>query len=162
MKSDCLDHIGPEVWSEVCSNEWVSGALPCAHAFTSLLLGCPIWSQSCPARAPPHSHSCPRFSGWGQLVERSSRCPGAGDPRLTLALVCSGTAVTVETASALGAAPSRFPGPPWGPQVSGAGWGSGQREGAPASHLLWGLLCVGREPGVSERSRELGISSISL
>lgn len=39
---------------------------------------------------------------------------------LTLALVCSGAAVTVETASAPGAVPSRYPSPPWGPQVSGA------------------------------------------
>lgn len=49
---------------------------------------------------------------------------------LTLALVFSGVAVTVETASAPGAAPSRCPSLPWGPQVSDAGaWGSGQWEG---------------------------------
>lgn len=53
------------------------------------------------------------------------RTPGARGwgTHLTLALVCSGAAVTVETASALDAAPSRSPGPPWGPQVSGAGGG---------------------------------------
>lgn len=40
---------------------------------------------------------------------------------LVLALAYSGTAVTVETAFALGAAPSRCPSLPWGPQVSGQG-----------------------------------------
>ena len=39
---------------------------------------------------------------------------------LTLALLCSEAAVTVETASAPGAAPSRCLSPPWGPQVSDA------------------------------------------
>lgn len=67
------------------------------------------------------------------------RAPGAwaGDGRTpTLALVGSGAAVTVEIASAPGAAPSRCPSLPWGPQVSGAGgWGSGQGEGVAGSHL---------------------------
>lgn len=43
-----------------------------------------------------------------------------GGLHLTLVPVYSGAAATVGTASARGAAPSRCPGPPWEPQVSGA------------------------------------------
>ena len=67
-----------------------------------------------------------------------SRCLGLGmHLTLTLAHVCSGAAVTVETASAPGAAPSRCPSLPWGPQVRGAGsWGSGRWEGLAGSRCL--------------------------
>lgn len=69
---------------------------------------------------------------WGTGVGAGvCRCLGWGiHLMLTLAFVCSEAAVTVETAFALGAAPSRCPSPPWGPQVSvQAGWRSGWGEG---------------------------------
>lgn len=110
MKSDSLGHVRPGVWSDGYSKEQVAPPL------------CPRLHQpSCGMSLLVSVLPCP---GTALLVQLSP-VSGGGDRRLTLALIRSGTAVTVETASALGAAPSRCPGPPWGPQVSGAGWGWG-------------------------------------
>lgn len=110
MKSDSLGHVRPGVWYDGYSKEQVSPPL-CPH----------LRQPSCGMSLLVSVLPC---SGTALLVWLSP-VSGGGNQRLTLVLIRSGTAVTVGTASALGAAPSRCPGPPWGPQVSGAGWGSG-------------------------------------
>lgn len=132
-----------KVWSQV-----PPPLCPCLHQPFS---GISRLVSVLPCLSTPSPTVVPRPLG-GVSQWKGAPGAGAGGSRLTLALVCSGTAVTVETASALGAAPSRCPGPPWGPQVSGAGDG-GQRE-SPASPE--GLLHVGKAWGSVRGQGNLG------
>lgn len=74
-----------------------------------------------------------------------------GAPPVTLALGCRGAVVTVGTASALGAALSRCPSHPWGPQVSrGSGtgqWGYGQGGGSVVGAHLAGMRPPNKNKG---------------
>lgn len=143
--------------SELCSNEWVFPApvptLSSAFPWDGVL-------------GTSQSHSGPKSLGWDWLVERKGALGAPGTQGwgmhliLTLAFVCSGAAVTVETASALGVALSRCPSPLWGLQVSGVGrggQGSGRAWLVPASSE--GCWVVGQELGVSKRSNEIGSKS---
>lgn len=64
-------------------------------------------------------------TGWDDRREQILGCqvPEGGLHLMLTFLVHSGAAATVGTASALGAAPSRCPSPPWGPQVRAVGVG---------------------------------------
>lgn len=105
--------------SEVCSNEQgfpapmptPSPALPLDVVFA---LSCPTWHLPSPTVVSGSLGGITWWKGDGLWAWGTHLI-------LTLALLCSEAAVTVETASAPGAAPSRCLSPPWGPQVSDAG-----------------------------------------
>lgn len=94
----------------------------------------------CPASFPP-LHLTGRWDDWREEVLGCRVGSRGWAPSDLGVLVDSGAAATAGTVSALGAAPSRCPSPPWGPQVRqavGQGGRPGKGVGAfPTEETAW-------------------------